>query len=98
MSFIKRLQDRWQLKYAYQVWLILVVFACTGTTVWLIKPFVLGLFSNSQGIVFSIIYYILIFPVYNLILLLYGALFGLFGFFWSREKKMFNKILKRKSD
>ena len=96
MGLVSKLKTRWDLKHSYQVWLILVVFACTGTTVLLLKPYVLVYFQDVNRTVFNIAYYILIFPVYNIILLIYGAIFGLFGFFWNFEKKTFNRILGRK--
>lgn len=96
MSFIKKLKDRWKLSHDYQVWLVLVVFACTGFSVMFLKPYVLFFFQNVDRMVFNIAYYILIFPVYNLILLFYGFIFGLFTFFWEFEKRTFNKIFRRK--
>ena len=96
MSFVKKLKDRWQLGHNYQVWLVLVVFACTGFSVMFLKPYVLVFFEDVNRTVFNIAYYILIFPVYNLILLFYGFIFGLFNFFWEFEKRTFNKIFRRK--
>ena len=40
----------------------------------------------------SVIYYILILPIYNIFLLLYGFIFGQFRFFWDFEKRFFNRI------
>ncbi|MGB3464183.1 MAG: DUF6787 family protein [Cyclobacteriaceae bacterium] len=97
MGFVQKLKDRWKLSHNYQVWLILLVFACTGTTVMLLKPYVLVFFEDVNRVVFNIAYYILIFPVYNLILLIYGFVFGLFDFFWEFEKKTFNRIFRRKA-
>ncbi|MEL6561393.1 MAG: DUF6787 family protein [Bacteroidota bacterium] len=96
MSFVKKLKDRWELSHNYQVWLVLVVFACTGFSVMFLKPYVLVFFEDVNRTVFNITYYILIFPVYNLILLFYGFIFGLFNFFWEFEKRTFNKIFRRK--
>ncbi len=96
MSFIKKLQNRWSLSSKLKVWLILVVFACTGTTIYLAKPYVLGFFNFEKNLLFDIIYFILIWPIYNIVLLIYGAIFGLFDFFWSFEKRMFNKLFRRK--
>ena len=44
----------------------------------------------------SIIYYMLILPIYNVILLGYGFLFGQFNFFWEFEKRFFNRIFTKK--
>lgn len=100
MSWIDKLKNRWKLKSGLQVLIVLVVFACTGCTVLLLKPPVVAFFTaNSEpSIWFSIIYYILILPVYNIILLIYGLIFGQFSFFWEFEKRMFKKMTGRKND
>jgi len=77
----------------------LLVFALTGTTVLLLKrPLFRALpeviMSNSW---FHVAYFILILPIYNIILLLYGALFGQFDFFWEFEKRMFQKLFGKSS-
>lgn len=96
-SWIDKLKTRWNLESTKQVMIILLVFALTGTTVLVIKkPLLNFLFpSGDIPLFFYIAYYILIFPVYNLFLLFYGAIFGYFKFFWEFEKKTFNKIKER---
>jgi hypothetical protein len=82
---------------AFQVVIILVVFACTGFTVMFIKPVITDfLFPDGKAAWFSILYWILILPVYNLVLLFYGAIFGQFKFFWEFEKRFFGRIFRRK--
>jgi len=57
------------------------------------KP-VVSLFTENgeQPLLFSILYYILILPIYNVFLLIYGFVFGQFKFFWEYEKKMWNRM------
>lgn len=100
MSWIKGLQTRWNLKNGFQVVIVLVVFACTGFTVLFLKRPVVAFFTTDgeQGLWFSILYYILILPVYNVILLVYGFIFGQFSFFWEFEKKTFRRLTGKKSD
>lgn len=100
MSWVSKLQARWGMEHKYQVWLILVVFACTGFTVMFLKPVVVGWFlePGEESILFSTLYWVFIFPVYNVILLCYGFVFGLFNFFWEFEKKTFRRIFRIKSD
>jgi len=95
MSFVDRLKARWNVKNGWQVVLILVVFACTGFTVLLIKKplFAYWFPTGDKPAWASILYWILIFPVYNVFLLLYGFIFGQFYFFWEFEKRFFNRIL-----
>ncbi|MBX2899790.1 MAG: prolipoprotein diacylglyceryl transferase [Cyclobacteriaceae bacterium] len=95
MSWITRLQQRWKVKSVAHVFIILLVFACTGFTVLLIKRPLFALWFPDGNIPLSasIAYWILIFPVYNLFLLFYGFLFGQFRFFWDFEKRFFARLL-----
>ncbi len=97
-TWIDKLKSRWRVKSAAQVIIILIVFACTGFTVMFIKPVITGwLFKSGHSIWFSILYWIMIIPVYNLFLLFYGFLFGKLRFFWEFEKRFFGRIFRRKS-
>ena len=97
-SFLKKLQNRWGVS-ATRVFIILAVFALTGTTVVFIKTpilnFIIG--ENEKTGVHSLIYFILILPIYNILLLIYGSIFGQFKFFWEYEKKFFGRIFNRKN-
>jgi hypothetical protein len=67
-----------------------LAFACTGTTVVLIKNPVfewLGIPRPWPWWAY-IIYLIAILPVYNMLLLMYGFIFGQFRFFWEYEKRL----------
>jgi len=96
-SWIRKLMLRWKLESAFQVVVVLVVFACTGFTVLFIKKPILHFLAGEQGdsVTASVIYYLLILPLYNVILLAYGFLFGQFNFFWEFEKRFFNRIFRR---
>ena len=100
MSWIEKLKERWNLKSGWQVVIILIVFACTGTTVLLIKRPLVAYFTvdGEQSTLFSVIYYLLILPIYNVILLCYGFIFGQFEFFWEYEKRTFRRISGRKAN
>lgn len=94
--WIEKLQTRWNLQSVRQVIIVLIVFACTGFSVMFLKPVIQGwLFGEEKTTWFSILYWILILPVYNLLLLFYGFLFGQFRFFWEFEKRMFTRKKKR---
>jgi len=65
----------------------------------LLKPFIVGLFvaEGESNILFTILYYILILPVYNLFLLFYGFIFGQFNWFWEFEKRFFRRMMGKKA-
>jgi Na+-driven multidrug efflux pump len=97
-TWIDRLKNRWKLGSAFQVVMVLTVFACTGFTVLFIKRPILHFLAGSRedSILASVLYYLLILPLYNVILLAYGFLFGQFKFFWEFEKRFVNRIFGNK--
>ncbi len=85
-------KERWNIKSDWQLVVIFVVFAVTGSSsAYLSKP-ILSLFGISKDTVSAWLYYplyiILIFPIYQVLLVSFGFLFGQFTFFWAFEKKM----------
>ncbi len=88
------LKERWNVQSTFQVVIILVVFACTGTTVALLaRPLLHAIFAPAEVPVWAtVLYYVLILPIYNLFLLFYGLIFGQFKFFWNFEKRFFSRI------
>lgn len=96
-GWMARLARRWNVTPA-RVLVILLVFACTGTTVLFLKRPVVAFFAGEgdQPLLFSILYYILILPIYNAILLVYGFLFGQFEFFWEFEKRTFRRMMGKR--
>lgn len=96
MKWFEKLKYKWKLT-GTQLVIVLLVFACTGTTVLLLKHPVLNLLipGGYNEWWHSVVYYILILPIYNIVLLFYGFLFGQFSFFWEFEKRMFSRLLGR---
>jgi len=93
MSYLQLLKTKWNLKSTWQVLMVLVVFAFTGFTVmWLKEPVVGWITGGEQNMWLSILYYILILPIYNMILLFYGFIFGQFTFFWNFEKRFLARL------
>jgi hypothetical protein len=98
-GFINKLMQRWKIESASQAVIILVVFACTGFSVMFLKgPITDWVFTepDSDKRLFSILYWIFILPIYNILLLIYGFIFGQFQFFWEFEKRFFRRILGRR--
>ncbi len=95
-GFLQRLQSKWQLKSLTQVLLVLFVFACTGTTILLIKNPLLVFFGiergGGQGALNTLLYLLLVLPLYQILLLVYGFIFGQFRFFWEKEKQLVKRI------
>ncbi len=95
-GFLQSLQSKWQLKSLTQVLLVLLAFACTGTTILLIKNPLLAFFGiergGGQGALNTLLYLLLVLPLYQILLLVYGFIFGQFRFFWEKEKQLVKRI------
>lgn len=94
-GFLQRLQSKWKLESIFQVIMVLIVFACTGFTILFIKNPVLDFFGVEKGgFVNTVLYLLLVLPLYQIFLLIYGFIFGQFKFFWEKEKQIFRRIGK----
>jgi hypothetical protein len=92
-GLLQRLQTKWKLESLYQVVMVLVVFACTGFTILFIKNPVLDFFGVEKGgFLNTLLYLLLVLPLYQIFLLIYGFIFGQFSFFWEKEKQIFRRI------
>ncbi|MDX1365859.1 MAG: DUF6787 family protein [Arenibacter latericius] len=79
-----------------------MVFSITGSSaVFIARPFLnfVGLQRDSfspeflwGGLIYLFFRIILIFPFYQILLVIYGWLFGQFKFFWEFEKKMLSRM------
>ncbi|MBS9523512.1 hypothetical protein KIH41_12370 [Litoribacter ruber] len=90
-SFLQKLQAKWGLESMWQVVLVLLVFAATGTTIMVIKKPLLdlmGIDMSTGGFWKSTLYFLFVLPLYQIVLLFYGFVFGQFSFFWEKEKKL----------
>ena len=88
---MKRLKERWGVTSNWQLTIIFVVFAITGSaSAYLSRPFCewLGIAKEDLGHWYTPIRLLLIFPIYQVLLVVIGFLFGQFKFFWAFEKKM----------
>jgi hypothetical protein len=89
-------KERWNITSNWQVFVIILVFALTGSTAAMIsKPILhwLGVSKETHHIVLYLLLYILIiFPIYQILLVGIGFLFGQFKFFWAFEKKMLRSM------
>ena len=83
----------------YQLFIVNIVFAITGSLALYFAGILLDLINISTDNTNTLIYWtlriILILPVYQVLLLLVGAIFGEFKYFWAMEKKIINRF-KRK--
>ncbi len=96
-KIFERLKQKWDIRTNAEFFRIMTVFSLAGMNVSLCrKPLfhALGIGSETVLWVKTLIYIALIFPIYQLSLLIYGLILGEFKFFWSKQKLLW-KGLKR---
>ncbi len=98
---MKKLKERWGITSNFQLLIILIVFAITGSaSVYVAKPFLAWIGMSKAnfpetwwaGWVYWTLRLLLIFPFYQILLVGFGWLFGQFQFFWNFEKKMLERM------
>ena len=105
MAYLNRLKNKWNIQSDRQLWIVFIVFGITGSSsVKVGRPFLafIGLQPEvfvdiPMGIaLYWFLRILVIFPIYQVLLLLFGALFFQFSFFWDFEKKILRRMgLKR---
>ncbi|QIE58580.1 diacylglyceryl transferase [Rasiella rasia] len=92
---MKKLKQRWNIQSDWQLTVIFIVFAITGST----SAKFAGPLTEAVGITKDIGWYVywpvrilIIFPIYQVLLVTFGWLFGEYEFFWNFEKKMLRSM------
>mgnify|MGYP000347119773 CR=1 FL=1 len=98
---MKKLKERWGIQSNFQLVIIFIVFAITGSSsAYLAKP-VLGFIGLARetfpehflgGFAYYFLRILFIFPIYQVLLVVIGTLFGQNKFFWNFEKKMLSRL------
>ena len=99
---MKKLKQRWGIDSNFQIIIIFIVFAITGSSsVYVAKPFLelIGLkrelFPENfwwGGLTYGLLRLLIIFPIYQVLLVFFGWVFGQHKFFWNFEKKMLKRL------
>lgn len=93
---MKKLKEKWGITSNFQLIIIFFIFSVTGSlSLWVAKPLLdfIGLDKAALSPwVFWPIRISIIFPVYQVLIVIIGALFGQFKFFWNFEKKMLYRL------
>ena len=92
---MKRLKEKWNITTNWQLTVIFIVFAITGST----AAKIAGPVTEAVGVSNDLAWYIywpirilMVFPLYQVFLVFFGWLFGEFKFFWNFEKKMIRSM------
>lgn len=91
----KWLKEKWNIQSNAQFWIIMLVFAITGSTSAKITRPILNSISwvdELPRLAYIIIYLFFTILFYQFLLVLFGWLFGEFTFFWNFEKKIWRRF------
>jgi manganese efflux pump family protein len=97
-NIFEKLKLRWGITSYWQMVVIFIVFGVTGSSsVKVAGPVLelLGIDNSMSGWIFWPLRILLIFPVYQVLLVFFGWLFGQFDFFWAFEKKMLSRFVPK---
>ena len=99
----EKLKKRWEIESDWQVAIILLAFTFTGFTTLYIHQLVdqmLGIDESSPFIYKVLVFIVIVLPVYNILLIVYGSLLGQYKFFKNFIIKFFKRLLfiKRKNN
>ncbi|MEE2931519.1 MAG: DUF6787 family protein [Bacteroidota bacterium] len=96
MKWINYLKTKWGIKSNIQFFVIMLVFSITGSLALLIAKPILqftGMTPNNTRIwLYILVRIAILFPIYQLLILIVGWFFGQFSFFWSFEKKILRRL------
>jgi len=89
-------KERWKISSSWQFFVIILVFAITGSSDAIISKPILQEFGISKEtnhfLIYFLFYGIIIFPIYQILLISIGFLFGQFKFFWNFERKLLRAL------
>ncbi len=93
---MEKLKNRWGIDSNFQIVIIFIVFAVTGSAAAKLAAPLTEFIGLDRETTNAWLYWpvriLLIFPVYQILLVVFGWLFGQFAFFWNFEKKMLNRL------
>lgn len=95
-DYFKKFKSKWGIKSNFQLIIILVVFSITGSFSLFVTEPLLNLLNiseeNLRPWLYRVLKVIIIFPIYNILIIIIGTIFGQFSFFWNFVKKMLSRI------
>lgn len=97
----ERFKKKWHIHSNFQLVVVLILFAITGSSTLYVKEgffHLLGITDETSLWLRIVLYIIIILPAYNVMLLVFGFLLGQFKFAWEFEKKMFSRLIPKKSE
>ena len=93
---MEKIRSLFKAESNYQLFIINIVFALTGTSSLFLADYILNSLLITKDAYGSFFYWltriILILPLYQALLIIFGVIFGEFTYFWKMEKKTISKL------
>ncbi len=100
-SYFSKLKDKWSVSSNGALVVIFIVFSITGSSALKLARPVLDFVGLERSAFedhwYTLLFYwtlriLIIFPIYQVLLVAIGGIFGQFKFFWNFEKKMLKRM------
>jgi len=93
---MQKIRNFFKVESNFRLLIVNVVFAVTGTISVVLAGFVLNFIGLDINALSSSLYWtlriLILMPIYQILLIMVGAVFGEFAYFWRIEKKMLNRL------
>lgn len=96
-AFVQKMMRKWNVSSVWDFLAIMIVFSLAGMSIVFVrKPLfvLLGITKETPFFIKFFTWLIIVFPTYQLGLLVFGFLLGQFKFFWEKEKQL-GRMIKR---
>lgn len=96
LFIFKKLENKWVVNQRWEIIRIFIVFAVTGSSSLVVSRPIIAFIGitkeNLNVVVYWILFIIVSLICYQVLLVVFGWLFGQFRFFWAFEKKMLSRF------
>lgn len=93
-----RLKSKWGIESNFSFWMIMLTFTLAGSSIGFVRTIywdLLGFTKEHPSMWVKVpTYLLLVFPTYQISLMIFGTILGQFKFFWAKEKKMLRFFAK----
>ena len=96
LFIFKKLENKWILEYKWEMIRVFIVFAVTGSSSMFVGRPIMKFIGITKENLNPILYWVLFIIIgllfYQILLVIFGWIFGQFRFFWEFEKKMLRRF------
>tara|TARA_Y100000590_G_scaffold169037_1_gene193321 strand:+ start:7608 stop:7979 length:372 start_codon:yes stop_codon:yes gene_type:complete len=96
LNNMKKVRDFFKVESNVQLLVVNLVFAVTGTIAVYLAGYIVDGFGMDTKRLGSTVYWtlrtVMLIPIYQVLLIIVGTIFGEFSYFWAMEKKMLKKL------